>query len=164
MGYADAGYLSDPTRGKSQTGYVFIMNGAALSWRLSRQGIAATTSNHAELLALHEASREATWLRRLRKTISTLVHLPVSTAPLRIYEDNAACIAQHKKGFIKGDRTKHIVPKFFFTAELQHRKIDVVPIASSDNVADILTKSLPSSIHWKHVAGLGLHRRSSLAS
>lgn len=34
-----------------------------------------------------------------------------------IYEDNIACIAQ-LKGYIKGDRTKHISPKFFFTHDL----------------------------------------------
>ncbi|XP_048631007.1 secreted RxLR effector protein 161-like [Brassica napus] len=32
-GYADAGYLSDPHHARSQTGYVFIHNGAAVCWR-----------------------------------------------------------------------------------------------------------------------------------
>jgi hypothetical protein len=36
-----------------------------------------------------------------------------------IYEDNTACIAQLKEGYIKGDRTKHISPKFFFTHDLK---------------------------------------------
>ena len=31
VGYADAGCKSDPRRGKSQGGYAFVMNGAALS-------------------------------------------------------------------------------------------------------------------------------------
>ena len=39
--------------------------------------------------------------------------------PTTLYEDNAACIAQLKGGYIKGDRTKHISPKFFFTHDLQ---------------------------------------------
>jgi hypothetical protein len=38
--------------------------------------------------------------------------------PTILYEDNTACIAQLKKGYIKGDRTKHISPKFFFTHDL----------------------------------------------
>ena len=43
-----------------------------------------------------------------------------------LHEDNAACIAQIKGGFIKGDRTKHISPKFFYTHELQKKcEIDV---------------------------------------
>ena len=39
--------------------------------------------------------------------------------PTIVYEDNAACVAQLKGGYIKGDRTKHISPKFFFTHDLQ---------------------------------------------
>ena len=31
VGYADAGYKSDPKSGKSQTGYIFLKNGAPIS-------------------------------------------------------------------------------------------------------------------------------------
>ena len=37
----------------------------------------------------------------------------------KLYEDNVACIDQIKGGFIKGDKTKHISPKFLYTHELQ---------------------------------------------
>ena len=33
IGYADAGYLSDPHKDRSQTGYVFMNGGSAISWR-----------------------------------------------------------------------------------------------------------------------------------
>ena len=57
-----------------------------------------------------------------------------------MYEDNAACIAQLKGGYIKGDRTKHISPKFFFTHDLQQNgEIEVQQIRSSDNLADLFT-------------------------
>ncbi|XP_074352498.1 secreted RxLR effector protein 161-like [Apium graveolens] len=46
--------------------------------------------------------------------------------PTTLYEDNEACIIQTREGYIKGDRTKHIDPKFFFAHELQQRgEIDV---------------------------------------
>ncbi|GAA0151652.1 hypothetical protein LIER_37326 [Lithospermum erythrorhizon] len=32
IGYADAGYLSDPHNGRSQTGYLFTSSGTAISW------------------------------------------------------------------------------------------------------------------------------------
>jgi hypothetical protein len=57
VGYADAGYLSDPTNGKSQNGYVFMLNGTAVSWRSQKQTLTATSTNHSELIALYEASR-----------------------------------------------------------------------------------------------------------
>ena len=58
LGYADAEYLSDPYKGKSQTWYVFNYNGTAILWRSIKQTIVATSSNHSEILATHEASRE----------------------------------------------------------------------------------------------------------
>ena len=63
-----------------------------------------------------------------------------------LHEDNVACIAQIKEGFIKGDRTKHISPKFFYTHKLQTKcEIDVQQIRSCNNLADLFTKALPST-------------------
>ena len=44
--YADAEYLSDPHKAKSQTGYVFMCGGTIISWRSMKQTISATSSNH----------------------------------------------------------------------------------------------------------------------
>lgn len=38
--------------------------------------------------------------------------------PTIIYEDNVAFIAQIRGGYIKEDKTKYILPKFFHTYEL----------------------------------------------
>ena len=57
-GYADAGYLSDPHKTRSQTGYVFAYDGTAISWRSVKQTMVVTSSNHSEILVIHEASRE----------------------------------------------------------------------------------------------------------
>ena len=84
--------------------------------------------------------------------------LPLITSiPTTIYKDNAACIEQIKEGYIKGDRTKHISPKFFFTHELQKsHEIEVKQIRSSDNVADLFTKALPSSTFKKLTYDIGM--------
>ena len=58
FGYADAGYLSNPHKARSQTRYVFNCNGIAISWRSFKQTIVATSSNHIEIIAIHETSRE----------------------------------------------------------------------------------------------------------
>ena len=60
--------------------------------------------------------------------------------PTILFEDNVACIAQITGGYIKGDRTKHISPKFFYTHELQKSgEIDVQQIRLSDNLVDLFT-------------------------
>ena len=76
-----------------------------------------------------------------------------------MYEDNAACIAQLKGGYIKGDRTKHISPKFFFTHDLeQNGEIELQQIRSSDNPADLFTKALPTSTFEKLRYKIGMRR------
>ena len=76
-----------------------------------------------------------------------------------MYEDNAACIGQLKGGYIKEDRTKHISPKFFFTHDLQQNgEIEVHQIRSSDNLADLFTKALPTSTFEKLRYKIGMRR------
>ncbi|XP_070011386.1 secreted RxLR effector protein 161-like [Nicotiana sylvestris] len=58
VGYAAAGYLSDPHKARSKTSYVFTCGSTAISWRSTKQSIMATSSNHAEIITIHEASRE----------------------------------------------------------------------------------------------------------
>ena len=53
VGYVDVGYLSDPHKGRSQTGYVFNCNDTTISWRSVKQTMVATSSNHSEILAIH---------------------------------------------------------------------------------------------------------------
>ncbi|KAM1274530.1 hypothetical protein ACFX2H_024295 [Malus domestica] len=67
VGYVDVGYLSDPHRARSQTGYVFTFGDTAISWRSTKQTLVVTSSNHAEILVLHEASHECFWLREVMK-------------------------------------------------------------------------------------------------
>ncbi|KAL0399824.1 UNVERIFIED_CONTAM: Retrovirus-related Pol polyprotein from transposon TNT 1-94 [Sesamum radiatum] len=108
VGYSDAGYLSDPHKAISQFGYVFMYGGTAISWRSTKQTLVATSSNHAELIALYEAGRECVWLRSLTHYVRESCGLElIEKSPTVIYEDNAACIAQIKDGYIKGDRTKN---------------------------------------------------------
>ena len=152
-GYADAGYKSDVKTGKSQTGYIFIKNNAPISWKSSKQTITATSTNHSELLAFHEATRELVWLHAMDKLIMQRSGLGYNSPPTVLYEDNAACINQLGTGFIKADRIKHIDPQIFsFTQDLvQEGQLLVKKIESENNIADMFTKSLPEHTHRKLV-------------
>ena len=120
VGYADAGYLSNPHKDRSQIGYLFTNGNTTISWRSVKRTISATSSNHAEIIAIHEASRECVWLRSVIQHIRENCGLSsIIKSPTILYEDNAACITQIRGGYIKGDRNKHIAPKFFYTHELQ---------------------------------------------
>ncbi|XP_070674069.1 secreted RxLR effector protein 161-like [Malus domestica] len=119
VGYADAGFLSNLHKARSQTGYVFKNGDTTISCCSTKQKLVVTSSNHSEILALHEASRECSCLRSMIHHIQSSCGLTSKTdTPTVIHEDNAACVAQMKEGFIKGDKTKHISPKFFNVHEL----------------------------------------------
>ena len=121
----------------------------------------ATSTNHSELIAFHEASREAVWLRSMNRIILGQCALTQDIGATIIFEDNAACVAQVEEGFIKSDRVKHIPPQLFgFTQELiQKNQIEVRKIESAHNIADMLTKALPAYTHKRLVyeAGMRLH-------
>nr|GEV56075.1 hypothetical protein [Tanacetum cinerariifolium] len=57
--YTDAGYLTDADDLKSQTRYVFVLNGGAVDWKSAKQRIFATSSAEAEYIAAFDASKEA---------------------------------------------------------------------------------------------------------
>ena len=95
--YADAKYLSDRYKGKSQTWYVFNYNGTTISWRSIKQTMVATLSNHSKILATHEASHECVWLRSMIQHIQETCGLPsIRSNATVLHEDNVACIAQIK--------------------------------------------------------------------
>jgi hypothetical protein len=45
-GYVDVGYVSVPHQGKSHTCYVFLKQGATISWKSTKQSLEATSSTH----------------------------------------------------------------------------------------------------------------------
>jgi len=87
----------------------------------------------------------------------------VATSTTIIYEDNMACVAQMDTGYIKRNITKHTAPKLFYPHQLkQNGEIDILQIKSCDNLADLFTKSLPTSIFQKLVHGIGMRRLRDL--
>ena len=164
VGYADSGYRTDEVNGKSQTGYIFIKNGAPISWKSVKQTITATSTNHAELLALHEAAREAVWLRTMVQAISEQCKTSHNNQATVIYEDNAAAVAQVATGFIKADRVKHISPTLFgFMQDLvETGQVTITKIESANNISDMLTKALPAYKHRELVRAAGMRTLQEL--
>ncbi|GJY71436.1 hypothetical protein Tco_0475139 [Tanacetum coccineum] len=90
-------------------------------------------------------------------------YLQGQESPTVVHEDNATCIAQPKDEYIKGDKTKHILPKFLFTHDLQKSgDIIVQKVRSSDNQTDLFTKALPTTTSRKLVHGTGMRRLNEL--
>ena len=57
-GYVDASFDTDPDDSKSQTRYVFILNGGAVGWSSSKQSVMAGSTCEAKYIAALEATNE----------------------------------------------------------------------------------------------------------
>ncbi|KAK1649170.1 hypothetical protein QYE76_066975, partial [Lolium multiflorum] len=83
----------DP-KNADKSGYVFILNGAAVSWMSSKQCTVAKSSTESEYIAASEASSEAVWMKRF---IIELGVVPSALDPLVIYCDNTGAIANARE-------------------------------------------------------------------
>ena len=79
-GYVDARFDTDPDDSKSQTGYVFTLNGGAVIWCSSKQSVVAGSMCEAEYIAASEAANEGVWMKEF---ISDLGVIPSAQGPMK---------------------------------------------------------------------------------
>ncbi|GKA75207.1 retrotransposon protein, putative, ty1-copia subclass [Tanacetum coccineum] len=156
--YTDAGYLTDADNLKSQTGYVFVLNGGAVDWKSTKQSIFATSSTDAEYIAAFDASKEAVWIR---KFISGLGIVPTIEEPISMYCDNTGAIAIAKDdGVTKGAR--HFRAKVHYLREtIKMGDVRIEKIDTDDNLADPFTKALAFPKHSELTRNIGFLPASS---
>ncbi|GJY34949.1 retrotransposon protein, putative, ty1-copia subclass [Tanacetum coccineum] len=131
--YTDAGYLTDADDLKSQTRYVFVLNGGVIDWKSGKQSIFAASSVEAEYIAAHDASKEAVWVR---KFISGLGVVPTIEEPINMYCDNTGAITiANEFGITKGAR--HFHAKVHYLREvIEFGDIKLEKVHTDDNLAD----------------------------
>ena len=136
-GYSDADWAGDVGDRKSTSGYVFILGGAAISWKSNKQTCVALSTAEAEYVALSAAAQEAMWLQQLASDL-----LNKNIRETTILEDNQSAICLAKNQQVHG-RTKHIDIKYHFIHDLvEAGRIKLTYCASEDMVADMFTKGL----------------------
>ncbi|CAH1412304.1 unnamed protein product [Lactuca virosa] len=69
VGYSDASFQTDRDNFRSQSGWVFTLNGGAISWKSSKQETVADSTCESEYIAASEAAKEAIWLRTSLETL-----------------------------------------------------------------------------------------------
>ncbi|CAI7898613.1 unnamed protein product [Closterium sp. NIES-54] len=65
VGFSDADYAGDSANHRSHTGYVYCLNGAAISWQRKRQLVVALSTTESEHISLCQCIQEGVWLKRL---------------------------------------------------------------------------------------------------
>ena len=160
-GYTDASFQTDVDDSCSQSGWVFLLNGGAVTWKSSKQPTVAESTCESEYIAASEAAKEATWLQNF---IGDLGVVPTISEPIKIFCDNTGAVALTKEPKDHG-KTKHIKRKFHY---VRHRVEDgdilVSRISSEENPADPFTKALSKSKHDLHARSIGLRQDISFSN
>lgn len=68
-GFCDADHAGNTDDRRSTSGYVFIMQGAAISWSSKAQTTVSLSTAESELKAIISAAQECVWLHRLSTEI-----------------------------------------------------------------------------------------------
>lgn len=136
VGYSDSDFAGDLDSRKSNTGYLFLMNGGPVTWASRKQGTVALSTTESEYMAASDAAREILWIRQFLLDIGK----PQNTVTLKI--DNQSAIKLiHNPVFHK--RSKHIDVRYNFIREKVELKIiHIEYVESSYQLADFLTKAL----------------------
>ena len=132
----------------SRTGYVIMYAGCPVHWCSKLQTEIALSTTEAEYIALSQSLREVIPLIQLLKEINEVfpIHLPTPKIRCKVYEDNNSCISLATKQKFS-PRTKHIALKYHhFRSHVNDGTIEVLPIDTKEQTADIFTKPLDESL------------------
>lgn len=152
FGYADANFAEAKIDRKSNSGHIFFVFGAAVSWSCRKQTCVALSSCEAEFVSLSDACKEAVWLRRLLEEFDLDIK-----EPTLICEDNQSCLKLIEEENLTR-RSRHIDTRRFYVKEhIVNGTIRCEYCSSENMLADMLTKSLPAPKLEKFRNGIGLN-------
>ena len=152
-GYSDADYAGDHDNRRSTSGYVYILNGGAISWSSRRQPVVALSTMEAEYIAASDSAREAVWLRLLLKGLDT----KQKEATKLVCDNESAILLARNPESHKG--SKHIEVRFHYIREqVQKKKIDIIYVDTKNQLADVLTKVVDGISFEKCLKGFGISK------
>ncbi|KAI3503921.1 hypothetical protein L1887_32413 [Cichorium endivia] len=155
--YTDASFNTDRDDSRSQSGYVFTLNGGAIAWKSSKQEVVALSTTESEYIAASEATQEVDWMK---KFIGDLEVVPTIKNAIEMFCDNTGAIAIAIDPMVT-KRTRHIQRRYnFIRQELELGNIQIENIHTEDNLADPFTKPLSQNKFEIHAKGIGLRLSS----
>ena len=140
--------VTDPTCVKSHTGFVITVSDCPVLWQSKLQTETALSTMEAEIVALAHSCRELFPIMDMVQVLGTAVGLPLDEATsmhVSIHEDNAGALVLGKTlppQFTP--RSKHYAIKtVWFREEIAKRGIELLKIATTEQLGDLFTKGLP---------------------
>ena len=152
-GWTDASYNSDINNSKSTGGWLFLLNGPAVSWSSKKQSTVALSTCEAVYMAQAEAAKEAIWLRDI---LDELGQLQSQLTTIHANNQGALALAT-TPDFYK--RSRHIHPKWHWIREIiAEGTITLFYVKTADMIADGLTKPLSMTSFSRYLKELGLSK------
>ena len=98
---------------KSTSGYIYLLAGGAISWKISKQALIASCTMAAEYIACYEASNHDNWLKNCVISLKVVQGIE---RPLKLYCDNQSAVmfANNNRSLTK---SKHIDIKYLVVKE-----------------------------------------------
>ncbi|KAJ8715602.1 hypothetical protein PYW07_010084 [Mythimna separata] len=159
FGYCDSDWASDINCRRSCSGYIFLFQGAAISWCSKRQSTVALSTMEAEYMALATATQEAMWLRHLGSELNWKTTVEPAVVPTIIYCDNQSAIKFAGTNSYCA-RSKHIDIRYHFLRErVAENEIELRYVGTQDMVADVLTKPVSQKKTEDCSVAMGLQLR-----
>lgn len=150
--YTDSDFAGDIDSRKSTSGYVFLIDNAAVAWSSKKQPIVTLSTTEAEYVAASSCACQAIWFNRILEELKYDVE--GSTV---ILCDNTSTIKLSKNPVFHG-RCKHIGVRFHFLRDLVNEgTLRLEHCGSQEQVADIFTKPLKRETFesLRHKLGVG---------
>lgn len=144
--YSDSNWAGDNNDRKSTSGFCAFLGKNLISWSTKKQPTVARSSTEAEYRALASAASDITWLRQLLKDFG--LH---QTSPTPLYCDNVSAMDLANNPIFHA-RTKHIEVDYHYILDcIQKKEIEIHYTSTVDQLADLFTKILPSTVAFHHI-------------
>ncbi|KAL2230911.1 UNVERIFIED_CONTAM: Retrovirus-related Pol polyprotein from transposon TNT 1-94 [Sesamum indicum] len=127
--------LSDDDDDKSQSNFIFKLNGDVVIWKSSKQATTTDTTTEAEYITASEATKEAVWMKTY---IQELGVVPSIVEPVVIFCNNNGATTQAKE-LRSHHCSEHILRCYYLVREMVSRgDIRMDRVSSEENTADPL--------------------------
>ncbi|TYZ69154.1 hypothetical protein PybrP1_002999, partial [[Pythium] brassicae (nom. inval.)] len=138
--FSDSDWASSRDDRRSVSGVIVFACGGPVMFKSRAQAAVALSTSEAELVAASVAAQEVMWARSLLSSMKI-----EQRAPTPLLCDNQGAIAMANSGGVS-PRVKHIDIRARFVQEAVARGVVKLEyVVSGDNVADLLTKPLPTA-------------------
>lgn len=149
--YCDSHWGACADTSHSISGMCHLLGSSLVTWQSRKQKVVSRSTAEAELRSIADTTCEISWLTLLLSELQ----VPQSP-PITIYCDNTAAL-DIAADPVFHTKTKHFALDCHFVREqVQSKLISPQYIASSSQLADLLTKGLHKRAHWSLLSSLNV--------